>query len=124
MDAANSGPWTRDATMRYLNARPLPRTFMWPHRDADDNKDRPVWPVHGSVIGYGKWLREVPYFPGLFELVHDVLAAAPDEFNAEWLPFELQRVREKFANEPARAGEHLAHKIRRLMPAANQATFL
>jgi len=121
MNPASPHTWTGDATMRFLNACPLPRTFTWPHRD--DGKDRPVTPAHGTVTAYGKWLRETPYFPGLFELAHDLLAAAPDEFDAEWLPIELARIRKKFEPEPAKAGEHLAHKLRRLLPAANQPTF-
>lgn len=121
MDRASSATWTGDMTMRYLNAYPLPRSFTWPHRD--DDKDRAVMPAHGTVTGYGKWLRETPYFPGLFELATDLLAAAPDEFDAEWLPLELNRVRTRFKNEATRPGEHLAHKLRRLLPAANQATF-
>lgn len=105
--------------MRALNAVPLPTAFTWPHRDGGEQAVRPV---HGAVIGYGKWLRETPYFPGLFELAHDLLAAAPAEFDADWLPTELQRVREKFGAEPGRAGEHLAQKLRRLMPPADQPT--
>jgi hypothetical protein len=109
--------WTADATMRYLSAYPLPRTFTWPHRDEGE---RPVWPTHGAVTAYGKWLRETPYFPGLFELAHDLLEDAPDEFDAEWLPAEIDVVRKKFATELPRPGEHLAHKLRRLRPAKDQ----
>lgn len=121
MDRTATRSWTSDATMRYLNALPLPRTFTWPHRD--DGKERPVTPAHGTVTAYGKWLRETPYFPGLFELIHDVLVAAPEEFDAEWLPAELQRTRDRFKAEPRPLGEHLAHQLRRLRPSANQPTF-
>lgn len=121
MDRSGTGTWTNDATMRYLNAVPLPRTFTWPHRD--DTTDRPVTPAHGAVTAYGKWLRETPYFPGLFELIHDLIAAAPEEFDADWLPAELQRTRARFAAEQLRPGEHLAHQLRRLRPMANQPTF-
>lgn len=121
MDHTGRVTWTIDATMRYLNALPLPRTFTWPHRD--DGKERPVMPAHGTVIAYGKWLRETPYFPGLFELIHDVLANAPDEFDAQWLPAELLRTRERFKAEPHRPGEHLGHQLRRLRPTSNQVTF-
>jgi hypothetical protein len=120
MDHARKGNWTGDATMRYLNAFPLPRTFTWPHRD--DGKDRSVAPAHGTVTAYGKWLRETPYFPGLFELAHDILASAPEEFDAEWLPLELLNARKKFSDHPGRDGEHLAHKIRRHLSAAHQPT--
>lgn len=120
MSGAMHRPWTLDATMRCLNEHPLPATVQWPHRD--DGKDHAVRPSHGAVTGYGKWLRETPYFPGLFELVYELLKDAPDEFDAEWLPAELARVRAKFESEPARPGEHLAQKIRRVMPPANQPT--
>jgi hypothetical protein len=105
--------------MRYLNAVPLASTFTWPHRDGGEHAVRPV---HSAVIGYGKWLRETPYFPGLFELVHEVLSAAADDVDVEWLPLELQRLRGRFEREPGRPGEHLAQRIRRLMPAPNQPT--
>ena len=111
--------WSRDATMRYLNAVPLPAEFAWPHRDGGDYKVRPV---HAAVIGYGKWLRETPYFPGLFELVHDLLAAAPQELDVGWLPCELQRLRARYEAEPGQPGEHLAQKIRRLNAAPDQPT--
>ena len=63
-------PWTRDATMRYLNEYPLPRDFKWPHRDGGW---REVWPTHRAITAYGKWLRETPYFQGLFELIHAIV---------------------------------------------------
>lgn len=105
--------------MRYLNTVPLPAIFNWPHRDGGEHSARPV---HNTVIGYGKWLRETPYFPGLFELAHDLLAAAPNDFDVDWLPTELQRVRDRFKAEPTRPSEHLAQKIRRLLPPPNQPT--
>jgi hypothetical protein len=112
--------WSHDASMRYLNAVPLPADFTWPHRDGGE---RPVRPVHHSVIGYGKWLRETPYFPGLFELAHDLLAGAPQELDVAWLPAELNRIRELHKAEAATAaGDHLAHKLRRLLPSPNQPT--
>jgi hypothetical protein len=78
--------WTRDDTMAYLKANPLPREFTWQHRDGGR---RAVQPSHSSVENYGKWLRETPYFQGLFELCHDILAAAPDLGDADWLAAEL-----------------------------------
>lgn len=112
--------WTLDASMRFLNAFPLPETFAWPHRDA--GRDQPVWPRHTVVTGYGKWLRETPYFPGLFELAHEALRGAPDELDADWLANELARLRGRYETEPSRTGEALAHKIRRLMPRAEAPT--
>ena len=105
--------------MRYLNSVPLPPAFTWPHRDGGEHAVRPV---HAVVIGYGKWLRETPYFPGLFELIHDLLVAAPQDLDVAWVPAELQRLRDQYKAEPAVPGEHLAQRIRRLMPANNQPT--
>jgi hypothetical protein len=119
MSTTPRSPWSHDATMRYLNSVPLPATFTWLHRDGGE---RAVRPVHAAVSGYGKWIRETPYFPGLFELAHHLLATAPEDFEVEWLPRELERARDRFKAEPARPCEHLAHKIRRLMPGADQPT--
>lgn len=118
MTSANT-LWHRDGTMRYLNAYPLPDGLKWPHRDGGDQE---VKPSHGMVIGYGKWLRETPYFPGLFELCHDLLEEAPGEFSTEWLPAQVEAARKKFEGEPGTPGEHLAHKIRRLRLPSNQPT--
>jgi kynureninase len=82
-----SSEWTRDCTMAYLNANPLPVAFKWVHRDGGE---RPVQPAHRSVHGYGKWLRETPYFQGLFELIHDVLCRVEDVGDAEWLAEEIR----------------------------------
>ena len=71
---------------------------------------------------YGKWLREAPYFPGLFELAGDLLENAPEEIKAEWLPQELRRVRANFKHEKLPVGEHLAHFLQRRVAVANQAT--
>ncbi len=84
--------WSKDDTHAYLKANPLPFDFKWPHRDHRSGPDgglRPVQPNHKSVADYGKWLRETPYFPGLFELVHEILAEAPDLGDADWLAGEL-----------------------------------
>lgn len=107
--------------MRFLNEIPLSPEFTWPHRDT--GSDEPVKPSHGMVTGYGKWLRETPYFQGLFELCHDLLEEAPTEFEADWLEIQLQTLRKKFEDEPAQPGEHLAHQIRRLRAPMNQPTF-
>lgn len=105
--------------MRCLNSMPLPSTFLWPHRDGGD---RAVQPVHHYVAGYGKWLRETPYFPGLFELAHELLGAAPLRLEASWLPEQLQIARQKHEAAAGRPGEHLAQKIRRLMRTGTQPT--
>lgn len=63
--------------MAFLSACPLPASFTWPHRDGGE---RVVMPSHSTLKGgYGKWLRETPYFPGLFEDVHLVLALYPSD---------------------------------------------
>jgi hypothetical protein len=90
--------WSKDDSQAYLKANPLPVEFRWPHRDHRDAPDgglRPVQPAHKSVESYGKWLRETPYFPGLFELAHEILAAAPDLGDADWLASELSARRSR-----------------------------
>lgn len=61
--------WTPNDTSEYLRLNPLPADFVWLN-----NKHQPatVKPTY-NVADYGKWLRETPYFPGLFELIHDIL---------------------------------------------------
>lgn len=69
--------WTPDDTMVLLTGMPLPATFTWTHRDGGEH---PVMPSHSKLKGgYGKWLRETPYFPGLFEEIHAILARLPDD---------------------------------------------
>lgn len=69
--------WTADDTMCWLSHMPLPATFAWTHRDGGEH---PVMPSHTRLKGgYGKWLRETPYFPGLFEEIHAILARLPDD---------------------------------------------
>jgi hypothetical protein len=80
-------PWSRDDTMKYLNANPLPRTFRWTHRDGGE---REVQPAHRAVTGYGKWLRETPYFQGLFELIHAILEMKEELGDAVWLVEEIR----------------------------------
>lgn len=84
--------WSRDDTMHYLNANPLPASFRWRHRDDPPGTDRPVVPSHRSVTGYGKWLRETPYFQGLFEVAHACLEAAPEVGDADWLATQIRAV--------------------------------
>lgn len=91
----STGAWSRDDSMRYLNQVPLPAWFRWHHRDdADPKSTRVARPVHSAVTGYGKWLRETPYFPGLFELVHEVLVKAEELGDSEWLGHEVKKFHE------------------------------
>ena len=113
--------WTREAAKRYLNDFPLPETFRWPHTDGGE---RPVQPVHLAVTGYGKWLAETPAFPGLFELVVDVLndtALTADPGDGEWLAAELNSLRAKHGkNLPGMPGKPLAHRLRPMVGAPLQ----
>jgi hypothetical protein len=69
--------WTRDDTMHALNRVGLPATFTYTHRDGGE---RPVMPSHSKLKGgFGKWLRETPYFRGLFDECHCVFARLPDD---------------------------------------------
>ena len=82
-------PWTPDDTMAFLSAYPLDPSFKWAHRDGGE---KPVQPSHTHLKGgYGKWLRETPYFPGLFEEIHAILARLPDDetITAEQIGFRL-----------------------------------
>ena len=91
--------WTRDNTMQYLNLNPLPLTFKWHHRDDPEGTERTVMPAHRNVTGYGKWLRETPYYQGLFELIHDILFSADELGDPEWLASEIQKQRTKNQQE-------------------------
>lgn len=62
-------PWTKAASQRWLSLNPLPASFQ--HADRH-GVVRPVQPSHAQ--DYGKWLAETPYFPGLFEEIHDILS--------------------------------------------------
>jgi hypothetical protein len=68
--------WTKEHTQAWLTGSPLPADLRWRHRDGGV---RIVSPRYRLTAGYGKWLRETPYFPGLFEAVHELLAAVPYE---------------------------------------------
>lgn len=71
--------------MAYLDENPTPVDFEWFHRDKGPGGKpvlavvRPKYAIKG---GFGKWLHDTPYFPGLFELIHDLLfhcgATLPD----------------------------------------------
>lgn len=73
-------PWTPEDTQRYLTEHPLPPAFRWQHRDGGEAVVAPTYRLTG---GYGKWLRETPYFQGLFEEIHAILARLG---NADQLP--------------------------------------
>ncbi len=82
--------WTPEDTQEFLTANPLPSDFTWDHRDGGK---RPVVPSHSYLKGgYGKWLRETPYFQGLFELCHDVLLHAKQVGDGEWLAGQLNEI--------------------------------
>ena len=67
--------WSHQDSVEWLNREgvPLfPDCLLWP-----DDRDviRLVAPAHPCLKGgYGKWLKDTPYFPGLFELVHGLVA--------------------------------------------------
>lgn len=113
--------WDRNLSMSYLNTNPLPADFKWPHRDGGE---RLVWPVHSVITGYGKWLRETPYFPGLFELCHELIERAPEQHPADWVATELTALREKHPELRGTPGESLAHQLRRLLPLPGQTQLL
>lgn len=89
--------WTHADTEAYLDENPLPVDFQWFHRNKDAHGNpllatvKPTYAIHG---GYGKWLHDTPYFPGLFELIHDLLfhsgATVPD---IETLTAQLERIK-------------------------------
>jgi hypothetical protein len=87
-------PWDDIATEGWLTEYPLPADFTWQDRYG---RERAVLPSYRIKGGYGKWLAETPYFPGLFELIHKILARAPSDqpLTAEWLVAELDEYRPK-----------------------------
>lgn len=125
-------PWTRELTRDLLTSDPLPRDFTWPHTDGGE---RPVQPSHETLRGgYGKWLMEGPQFPGLFELINDILVDSDTAGDADWLAagdlrdqaealdswsqflaIELRALRTRHGAEAAKAsGLSLAQALRRL----------
>lgn len=89
LEGPNHPAWSLDDTQHYLTANPLPSDFRWPHRDLPAADPQPVHPKNRVHYGYGKWLRDTPYFPGLFERIHGIIVAAgetlpdPDQIAAE-----------------------------------------
>lgn len=82
--------------MQYLNENPLPSSFRWEHRDGGQ---RAVQPSHRAITGYGKWLRETPYFKGLFELIHSILANVAEVEGPEWLAEEIAKKKLRMEQE-------------------------
>jgi hypothetical protein len=81
--------WTPDDTEQWLTANPLPADFRWTRttnetcRDAEGrlriiskrrDPDQIVLPNYRLHKGYGFWLRTTPYFEGLFEECHAIIA--------------------------------------------------
>jgi hypothetical protein len=83
--------WTKDHTQAWLTGNPLPAGLRW--LDHNDNllPVEPRFPILTTSFSYGKWLRDNPYFPGLFEAVHDILSSA---FRDATLPTMDQLLRE------------------------------
>lgn len=85
-------PWSDIQTEGWLTQYPLPVEFMWPDRYG---KLRRVLPTYRITGGYGKWLHETPYFPGLFEEIHQIIARTPSDvlMTPEWLAAKLDEQR-------------------------------
>lgn len=93
-----SGIWSPDDTEAWLTVYPLPADFKWPtNQGGPDGKkiERAVVNSNRLHKGYGFWLRTTPYFPGLFEEIHRIIALTPSEFvmTPEWLAEELNKRR-------------------------------
>lgn len=76
MDEHHIQLWTPDDTEAWLSENPLPVDFKWPHRDRSPTGEpnlQLVLPSYRLHKGYGFWLRTTPYFPGLFEEIHEIL---------------------------------------------------
>lgn len=91
--------WTDDDVMHWLNDFPLPADFRWTKVERTKDKERIetpdslVLPSHRGV-DYGKWLRETPYFPGLFEQIRDIIFASDVLPTPEELAEKLYKLRE------------------------------
>lgn len=85
-----SSSWTVTDTEIHLSADPLPSDFTW--RDYTGEM-RAVCPVHALTCGFGAWLRATPYFPGLFDAIHQLLIRASDEvqISSGWIVSELRK---------------------------------
>jgi hypothetical protein len=83
--------WTHADTIEYLRLNPLPPDFLWRHRDGKLAEVKPSY----SVQNFGKWLKETPYFPGLFELIHSILLPSPRLPAIATLTAELLKIRKE-----------------------------
>lgn len=82
--------WTQEDTIDYLRLNPLPADFIWKNRTGQNAAVKPSY----NVANYGKWLHETPYFPGLFELIHDLLFSAGSRLpSITTLTDQLARIR-------------------------------
>jgi hypothetical protein len=107
-----AAPWSLDDTEAWLTRFALPTDFRWDRTqkkrgpDGDTVKTiiahQPVMPDYAIHKGYGFWLRTTPYFPGLFEEIHAIMARAPDdqELTPEWVAAQLLE-RKRAAGEQA-----------------------
>jgi hypothetical protein len=89
--------WSPDDTEEFLNVQPLPVGFQWRLSKTSATARRgdlvAVQPSHRD-LAYGKWLRETPYFQGLFELVHQLVLEAGEQLpTAEALAARLDALR-------------------------------
>ena len=91
-----SPAWTADDTEAFLTRFALPTDFRWDRTERRGTErvivpDQPVLPEYRISKGYGFWLRTTPYFPGLFEEIHDVMLRAPEdqELTSDWLATQL-----------------------------------
>lgn len=91
--------WTEIQTEGWLTEYPLPADFTWTDRYGTE---RPVLPKYRISGGYGKWLHETPYFPGLFEHIHEIIARAPaeQELTPEWIVEKLAAYRSRSTQQP------------------------
>jgi hypothetical protein len=92
-------PWSQNDTEEFLNIEPLPAGFKWRLTKSTSRGDRgalvDVQPAHRD-LSYGKWLRETPYFQGLFELVHQVVIDAGAELpSADEIAARLNTIRQE-----------------------------
>lgn len=87
-------PWGHINTENWLTEHKLPVDFCWPD---DHGVNRPVLNKHKLSKGYGYWLRTTPYFPHLFEDIHEILARCPlDQLQSqEYVVDELNKRRKQ-----------------------------
>ena len=88
--------WSPNDTEAWLSRFALPIDFRWDRSEKRDGQrlvlpDQPVLPEYRITKGYGFWLRTTPYFPGLFEEIHDILMRATDDqaITPEWVASQL-----------------------------------